>query len=463
MLTVTETKILHGLREVKELHGSMVHALDGEIGRVDEILFDDEHWTVRYLIVNTGNWLVGRKVLISPMALGLLDWDRFTLNVNLTREQIRNSPGVEADQPVSRQWEMDYYDYYAWPYYWGGMGGWGSYWYPGTLLHADTPPRRGTDQTWDHDAAHLRSTKEVTGYGISATDGHLGHIQDFIVNDETWRISYLAVDTQDWWPGKKVLLPPDWIVQVNLAAKNVTVNVTRDQVRNAPEWDPYQPISHTFEDQLYSYYARQHPATTHGSLYAVSAQPKPGSQRQRQEELPAQTGAKQKSAVVAIYATHNEAETAIRDLQKLGFDMTKLSIVGKDYHSEEDVVGYYNTGDRMKSWGLTGAFWGGIWSLLFGSGIFLIPGIGPLLAAGPIVAWIVGALEGAALVGGVSVLGAALFSIGIPDDKIIAYETQIKAGKFVVIAHDIQSELDRAMIALEGTRHTSLEQHGRVG
>lgn len=175
---------------------------------------------------------------------------------------------------------------------------------------------------------------------------------------------------------------------------------------------------------------------------------------------PAQTA---KSAVVAIYNTHHEAETAIRDLQKSGFDMTKLSIVGKDYHTEENAVGYYNTGDRMKAWGTTGAFWGGIWSLMFGSAFFLLPGIGPLLAAGPVVVWIVGALESAAVVGGLSALGAALYSIGIPNDSIIEYETQIKAGKFVVIAHDAEGALDKGMIALEATRHQGLKQHSCCG
>lgn len=170
-----------------------------------------------------------------------------------------------------------------------------------------------------------------------------------------------------------------------------------------------------------------------------------------------------KSAVVAIYDTHSEAEAAVRDLQKSGFDMTKLSIVGKDYHTEENVVGYYSTGDRMKLWGATGAFWGGIWSLMFGSAFFLIPGIGPLLAAGPVVVWIVGALESALVIGGLSALGAALFSIGIPSDSIVEYETQIKAGKFVVIAHDAEGALDKGMIALEATRHQGLKKHSCCG
>jgi hypothetical protein len=265
------------LISVKELHGSTLHALDGEIGRLDEILFDDEHWTVRYLIVHTGSWFFGQKVLISPLAFGHADWERRMLNVNLTREQIKNSPSVDTDKPVSRQWESDYYNYYAWPYYWGGMsemggmgymggvGGWGTYWYPGTLLahpfgNSKALNQEADEQVSSHTDAHLRSTKEVTGYGIAATDGHIGHIEDFIVDDDTWKLRYFAVDTRDWWPGKKVLLPPDWIGEVNWADRNVTVDVTRDQVRNAPAWDPAQPIDHAFEDEVYSYYVRQRPS-----------------------------------------------------------------------------------------------------------------------------------------------------------------------------------------------------------
>jgi sporulation protein YlmC with PRC-barrel domain len=252
------------LQEVKELHGLTLHALDGEVGRVDEILFDDEHWTVRYLIVDTGSWLFGRKVLISPLAFGTLNLELHTLNVNLTRKQIEDSPGVDAHQPVSRQWEGDYYDYYAWPYYWGGMGGWGGYWYPGALFaqpvgYTETPQQRAEDQSRDHVDTHLRSTKEVSGYAISATDGHVGHVQDFIVNDETWRISYLVMDLWDWWPGKKVLLPPEWIGEMNWPDKGVTVTVTRKQIQDAPEWIAGQEISRLYEDELYSYYGRQRP------------------------------------------------------------------------------------------------------------------------------------------------------------------------------------------------------------
>jgi uncharacterized membrane protein len=165
------------------------------------------------------------------------------------------------------------------------------------------------------------------------------------------------------------------------------------------------------------------------------------------------------SAVVALYYTHKEAEEAVRELQKSGVDMQKLSIVGKDYYTEEEVVGYYTTGDRMKAWGKSGAFWGGLWGALFGSAFFLIPGIGPLLAAGPVVGWIVGALESAVVVGGVSALGAGLYSIGIPKDSIIEYETQIKAGKFVVIVHGSLEEVSKIQDAIEVTEHQSLKEY----
>lgn len=455
------------LTEVKGLHGWAIHATDGEIGKVDEILFDDKHWTVRYLIVDTGGRLTGRKVLISPMAFGLVDWEGHRVNINLTRNQVENSPGVETNQPVSRQWERDYFDYYSWPYYWNGIGGWGSYWYPGAMFaqpvdSAQMAEQKANRQALDHADAHLRSTKEVTDYSISATDGPIGKVSDFVVNSDTWRICYLAVDTQDWWPLQtKVMLPSDWIGDVTWSARSVTVNVTREQVRNAPEWDHSQPISRAFEDQLYGYYARQHPWERERPMFDMSERRENTTNPATHAVTSEQAGPPAKSAVVAIYDTHRDAETAIRDLQKMGFDMTRLSIVGKDYHTNEEVVGYYTAGDRMKTWGTTGAVWGGIWSLLFGSAFFIIPGVGPLLAAGPIVGWIVGAVEGAAVVGGVSALGAALFSLGIEKDSVISYETQIKAGKFVVIAHDIRNEQDRAMIALEAGKHRGAGQPAR--
>jgi len=161
--------------------------------------------------------------------------------------------------------------------------------------------------------------------------------------------------------------------------------------------------------------------------------------------------ADKKNAMVAVYNSHVEAEAGIKELQRAGFAMKKLSIVGKDYHSDESVVGYYNTGDRVKYWGKLGAFWGGIWGLLFGSAFFMIPGFGPILVAGPLVAWLVGALEGAVVVGGLSAIGAALYSIGIPKDSVVKYETAIKAGKYVIVAHGTADEVANAKKIIEGT------------
>ena len=166
-----------------------------------------------------------------------------------------------------------------------------------------------------------------------------------------------------------------------------------------------------------------------------------------------------KNSVIAVYGTHEQAKATVKTLQQQGFDMTKLSIIGKDYHTEEHIVGYYNTGDRMKSWGKFGAFWGGLWGMMFGSAFFLLPGLGPILVAGPLVAWIVGALEGAVIVGGLSVLGAALVSIGVPKDSALKYETELQSGKFILVAHGTVGEIDRAKALLEQTQHEGLAIH----
>jgi len=156
-------------------------------------------------------------------------------------------------------------------------------------------------------------------------------------------------------------------------------------------------------------------------------------------------------SVVAIYKSHVEAEIAIKELQQSGFDMKKLSIIGRDYHTDQDVVGYYTTGDRMMYWGKVGAFWGGFWGLLFGAGLFMVPAFGPMLVAGPLVSWIVVALENAAVVGGISVIGAGLYSIGIPKDSVLKYETSVKSGKFVLIAHGTAAEATKAREVIERT------------
>src|SRR5664279_774711 len=167
----------------------------------------------------------------------------------------------------------------------------------------------------------------------------------------------------------------------------------------------------------------------------------------------------QNSAVVAIYNSHTEAEASVKELQRCGVDMKKLSIVGKDYHTEEQVVGYYNTGERMKYWGKLGAFWGGLWGMLFGAAAFAIPGIGPVLVAGPLVAWIVGALEGAVVVGGLGAIGAGLCSIGLPKDSVVTYETAIGSDKFLVLVHGTADEVAKAKDIMQTTEPVEVAVH----
>jgi hypothetical protein len=165
------------------------------------------------------------------------------------------------------------------------------------------------------------------------------------------------------------------------------------------------------------------------------------------------------NATVAVFETHTEADEAVKELQTAGFDMKKLSVVGKDYHTQEQVVGYYNAGDRMKHWGKLGAFWGGLWGLLFGAAFFWVPGIGPVLVGGPLVAWIVAALEGAVLVGGISAIGAGLVSLGIPKNSIVEYESAIKAGKYVVVAHGTAEDVAKARNIMSTLKPSGLTDH----
>lgn len=164
-------------------------------------------------------------------------------------------------------------------------------------------------------------------------------------------------------------------------------------------------------------------------------------------------------AVIAIYPSHQEAEAAVKELHRSGYEMKKLSIIARDYQTEEHVIGYFNVGDRMKAWGRTGAFWGGLWGMLFGSAFFWIPGLGPALAAGPVVSWIVGTLEGAVAVGGLSVFGAALYTLGIPKDSILRYESAFKTGRYILITHGTLFDTNVAREILHRTQPESLDHH----
>lgn len=247
------------LRSLKDLQGYGIHARDGDIGSVDQFFFDDQRWTIRYLVVDTGGWLPGRRVLISPLAIEGVDWDSHHMDLSITKEQVEGSPDIDADKPVSRQYEADYYAYYGWPSYWGGGAAWGAYAYPGLL--AATPPahwpsaEERQDQQEQGDP-HLRASKEVIGYHIRATDDEIGHVEDFVVDDESWELRYLVVDTSNWWFGKKVLVAPSWVKQVSWEERQVIIDLSQEEIKNGPEWDPSVPINRQYEERLYDAYGR---------------------------------------------------------------------------------------------------------------------------------------------------------------------------------------------------------------
>ncbi len=197
------------------LIGFTIGGTDGEIGKVKEIYFDDKSWIIRYIIIETGSWLSGRKVLLSPKAVVSTEWNQELFKVNLTMEQIKNSPNIDIDKPVSRQHERDLYAYYPWGgYYWGGGMGLGLSYPIGMNLATQNENEVSVEETSDDDP-HLRSTDKVTGYKIKATDGEIGDVEDFIINEGNWNIDFMVVDTGNWFPGKKVLIAPKMIKEIN--------------------------------------------------------------------------------------------------------------------------------------------------------------------------------------------------------------------------------------------------------
>lgn len=241
------------LRNAKTLTGYKLGSIDGEIGHVEEFFFDDKYWTIRYLVANTGGWITGRQVLISPYALIDLSEQEQRINVNLTRQQVEDSPSLETDKPVSRQFEEAYYGYYGWPAYWGGQNMWGAMPFIVPNPEALTKSNPG-GKAWD---SHLRSTHDVTGHQIQATDGEIGHVENFIIDDETWAIRYLLVDTRDWWPGKKVLVATPWIERVSWEKSKVFVNLTRETIEQSPEYTEGSLITRDYEAALHQHYNRQ--------------------------------------------------------------------------------------------------------------------------------------------------------------------------------------------------------------
>ena len=256
MSTKTEAPIRKSatrLRRTKDLHQYTISALDSDIGKVDDFYFDDEKWTIRYIVVATGLILKGRKVLISPLVLRQPAFSPLHINVNLNCEQVATSPSIDLDKPVSRRHEAEHHRHYGLPHYWEGKGTWGKFSSPKAL--AEAPRTESKKQTTiSSTGTHLRSTQEVIGYHISATDGEIGHLEDFLFDGETWEIRYAIIDTKNWWPGKKVLIRPQWIKRVSWADREIYIKISRDAIRKSPPWDANLPVSRGYELRLHKHY-----------------------------------------------------------------------------------------------------------------------------------------------------------------------------------------------------------------
>jgi hypothetical protein len=241
------------LIKVKTLNGYNINGLDGEIGKVKEFYFDDKHWAIRYLVADTGTWLADRQVLISPYALGSVNQEFQNIAIHLTKKQIEDSPPLDSDKPVSRQFEDEYYGYYGWPSYSRGPYMWGASheivrenkkWR--VLLEGEKP--------WD---PNLRSTKDVSGHHIQASDGEIGHVDDFIVDDDVWAIRYLVIDTKNWWHGKTVLISPRWIERISWEESKVFISLPRETIKQAPEYTEKSLLTREYETRLHRHYNRQ--------------------------------------------------------------------------------------------------------------------------------------------------------------------------------------------------------------
>lgn len=255
-----------------ELTGFDLQARDGSIGSVVDLLFDDQNWTIRWLVIDTGNWLSNRQVLLPPSCVERVASVRRQFKVDLTRKQVEESPGLASDAPVSRQKETEIYSYYAWPPYWAGGLAAPAVYRPivPPLNEAGAPSARQNATVGEREASkafgqrhqnadsHLRSTGSVTGFYIYATDGGMGHVEDFIVDDNNWTIRYLVVDTVNWWPGRKVLVSPNWAVDISWDQRNVTLELSRDQIEHSPDYEPGKLIEPSYEERLHTHY-RQPP------------------------------------------------------------------------------------------------------------------------------------------------------------------------------------------------------------
>jgi PRC-barrel domain protein len=252
------------LRHESEINGYAIQATDGAIGKVSDFLFDDSTWLVRWLVVDTGNWLPGRKVLIPPSALGSVNHIGHQFPVRLTRQQVKDCPDTDTNQPVSRIMETDIYDYYGWSPYWGGTACLGAVGIEGgymggsmaSLEIAGSMKRQSEIREAQRKAGdpNLRSSAAITGYHVHASDGEIGHIDDFLVEDEDWSIHYLVVDTKNWWPGKKVLISPLSVRTIDWPSRRVNLGADRQKVRDSPAYDPAMTNDPIYQTAFHKHY-----------------------------------------------------------------------------------------------------------------------------------------------------------------------------------------------------------------
>lgn len=242
------------LRNTSEITGYILRARDEDIGRCRDFLFDDDRWTIRYMVASTGGWLPKQKVLVSPASIDDPEWKSRRLRLRLTKDRLESAPRLYEDEPVTRSYERIWARHHGLRAYWVGGGLWGAGAHPAALYGArheadDLAPSSTSDPC-------LRSTKEVTGYHIAALDGEIGHVEDFILDDQTWTIRYLVIDTRSWLPAKKVLVSPAWVNDVSWAARKVYIDLTRESVKNAPEYRPHDPVNRAYEARLHDYHGR---------------------------------------------------------------------------------------------------------------------------------------------------------------------------------------------------------------
>ena len=241
------------LFKAKTLAGYKLDSLDGEIGKVKDFYYDDLHWTVRYLVAETGDWISERQVLISPFALVGVNKEERCISIDLVKKQIETSPSLDSDKPVSRQFEQAYYGHYGYPMYWGGPFSWGPYHSP----LRDREQWKKTSQSKKGWNLHLRSTGDATGHHIQTLNGEIGHVEDFIIDDETWAIRYIVVNTYNWLPGKKVLVAMQWVERMSWDERKVFVNLNRQTIKESPEYTEESLLTRDYESRLYEHYDRK--------------------------------------------------------------------------------------------------------------------------------------------------------------------------------------------------------------